>query len=478
MKTKTCQQNKNQASALVITMCVIAIAVLVLASYLMTVQNQISSVSRSQTWNSAISLAEAGMEEGMAMVNLGSPSIIVDPWAWTNSLSGAGWTISGTNATRTRIVSGSNYYVTSIGFNGTNAPTISSAGVVSYTTIPWVFSDSGMSPFLAVVGLTNTQQQSTTTSTLMGRKIQVSTTLSPLFTAALVCKSNFDMSGKNATVDSFDSSDPTKSTAGQWTALQRQAHGDVGSDSGVVGDINVGNGSIYGSVFTGPGSAQNNVQIGPNGAVGDLGWVTSSTGIEAGHWSGNFNVNMPDVGAPNTSGWSTSLPAAVSGTITLSGANNYVVTSDPGSPLNITGPTVLWIQGSLSLSTITIAATNNAKLILYVGNTSGSATSISWAGNNSINQPGYSANLEIYGLPNLTSIDLHGNAGWNGTIYAPEADFVGGGGGNNNQDCSGAVIVHSIKLNGHWNFHYDEHLRAAGASRGWIATGWKEVPLQ
>jgi hypothetical protein len=344
-----------------------------------------------------------------------------------------------------------------------------------------VFSAARGHSFLAQVGSQGTTASATTT---MGRKIQVATVLSPVFSAGVVSKTNFDMSGNNCTVDSFDSSNPTYSTLGQWTLAQRKAGGNVATDSAVVNSLNVGNGNIYGSVYTGPGSAQSCVDVGNKGTVGNLAWVNGGNdGIQAGHWFGNFNMNIPDITAPNTTGWSTSLPSPTNGVIMLTNGGSYVVSS-LSTPLVVTAPTVLWVQNSLSLGvTISnrvwvasgVTNTTVGSLILYVGTTSGSGMSLSWSGQGTCNVPGYAANLQIYGLPSLTSVDLHGNSAWIGTLYAPEAAFVGGGGGNNAQDTSGAIVCNSVKLNGHWNFHYDENLAVTGPSRGYIATGWKEV---
>jgi hypothetical protein len=473
MKTNDPKSIRKQGSVLVITMSVIAVAVLVLASYLMIVQSQVAAVTRSQTWNSAISLAEAGMEEGMATVNYGQPSIIANPYAWTNVLSTANWTITSTNASMTRVVSssaiGSNSYTTTITWSGTNAPTVTSVGIVNYSSIPWVFSAARGHSFLAQVGSQGTTASATTT---MGRKIQVATVLSPVFSAGVVSKTNFDMSGNNCTIDSFNSSSTsTNNVGGQYTTAVRAANGNVATDSAVVDSLDIGQGNVYGSVYTGPGTAQTCVEIGHNGTVGNLAWVNGgNSGIQPGHWFGNFNMNIPDVTSPNTTGWSTSLPAASNGVITLNGGS-YVVAS-LSTPLLVKAPTVLWVQNSLSLG---VTMTNTGSLILYVGTTSGSGMSLSWSGQGTCNVPGYASNLQIYGLPSLTSIDLHGNSAWIGCLYAPEAAFTGGGGGNNTQDTSGAIICNSVSLKGHWNFHYDESLAVTGPSRGYIATGWKEV---
>jgi hypothetical protein len=122
-----------------------------------------------------------------------------------------------------------------------------------------------------------------------------------------------------------------------------------------------------------------------------------------------------------------------------------------------------------------IVITNGGSLILYVGNTSGSAVSITDSGSGTLNQPGLSSNLQIYGLPTLTAINLSGNAGFNACIYAPEANLTAGGGGSNTQNTCGAITVNSVSMNGHWGFHFDESLKNFGPNRGWIARNWTEL---
>ena len=274
-------------------------------------------------------------------------------------------------------------------------------------------------------------------------------------------------------VDSFDSSNPLYSTSGQWDVNKRLANGSVGTDGAVANILGIGNGNIYGKVMTGPGSVQSDVNVGSQGAVGDATWNGTKAdqgNIESGYCTGNFNVNIPDVPTPPTG---SALPAANNGVITLNGGT-YTAASDPGTPLLVTAPTTLWVKGSYSPG-VGITITNGGSLVLYVGTATGSGDSMSMAGNGAMNYPGYAQNLQIYGLPSLTGIAFGGNAGFVGTIYAPEAAVTGGGGGNNEQDTSGAIIANSVTMNGHWNFHYDQNLtNSTGPSRGWIAKSWTE----
>ncbi|MDB6068660.1 MAG: hypothetical protein JWR26_4868 [Pedosphaera sp.] len=287
--------------------------------------------------------------------------------------------------------------------------------------------------------------------------------LVPRYGYAIVTTSSINLNGNNCAVDSFDSSNPLYSTNGQYSSMLRKANGDVATDAGLVGDISIGIAHIYGHLYTGPGTALSTVQIGYQvgygyqGAVGDLAWNAAHTGIESNYWSTNFNMSLPDVAAPT--GFGMGLPAATNGHIILPGGN-YTTTVGPTVPLVITGPTTLWVQGSFTPGGITIATSNNAYLVLYVGTTNKNGfDSLTIAGNGPLNQPGYAVNLDIMGLPSLTSVSFSGNAGFVGCIYAPEAALSGSGGGNNTLDTMGSMIVKSVTLHSRCNFHYDEALK-------------------
>lgn len=474
MKTKQIRNQKRKGSVLIVSMCILAIGAVLLASYLTLVETQTNSVSRSQNWNSAMGLTEAGVEEAMALVNSST--------FWTNSLP-SGWSpLSGNQTTLSRVLytngAGSNGFTVTVSISS-GKPSIIAAGYVSYVSEIWGtrtnWSMYGLpQPFIAGAGTTG----SSTTPTVLGRKVQVSTVLSPLFTVAILTKSNFNMKGQNTTVDSFDSSTNLYSSNGLWVQTLRRANGSVATDSSIVGDVNIGNGNIWGHVYTGPGTAQNNVQIGPQGSVGDTNFMSAgNTGIESGFWAGNFNSAIPDVPAPTFAG--NALPAPdTNGNITLTGGQNYTTTASgaPSQPLIISNGVVnLWVKGAFTPNNLIF--TNGGVLNLYIGTSATNGSdSLSLGGNGSVNTPGYSTNLYIWGLPSLTSISLNGNAGFTGGIYAPEAAFKGGGGGSSHvNDTSGAMIVQSVTLNGHWNFHYDEALINFGPPRGWIASGWAEL---
>jgi hypothetical protein len=475
MKIHRNHPNPAQGSVMIITLTVMTILVVLVGSYLVLVQGQSASVARSQNWNSALPVTEAGLEEGLALINKGAPNIITDPWAWTNGITADGWSsfVNGQSSiTRSNISGSGSSYTLTVNITGPT-PVLTCAGSVPLSSVPWVYGSGSFAlaqhPFVAAIGV---QQLAANTGTI-GRKVVIQTVLIPLFSVAVLTRSNFDMNGNGCTVDAFNSTNALYSVLGQYSPLLRMTNGgDIATDSAIVGDINLGNGNIYGHVYTGPGTAQSAVQVGANGAVGSTVWQASNSGIQPGYWSGDFNMAIPDVSTPSFVGQG--LPAPTNGAYQLNGGT-YTTAGSLNAPLNITGPTILWLQNSLSQG-ITIAATNNASLVLYIGTTNtGSPVSVSIGGNGSLNSPGYAKNLQIYGLPSLTSISFHGNGAFAGTIYAPEADMTGGGGGNNNTDTSGSMVVKSVTLNGHWNFHYDQSLKNIGPSRGWVPNAWTEL---
>jgi len=112
----------------------------------------------------------------------------------------------------------------------------------------------------------------------------------------------------------------------------------------------------------------------------------------------------------------------------------------------------------------------SANLKLYV-----SAASASIKGQGVLNYSGTANQFYYYGLPSNTDISIGGNGGFTGVIYAPQAHFHLGGGGNNTQDFVGASITKSVKMNGHFHFHYDESLAGSGPARGFVITSWDEI---
>ncbi|HEU0008648.1 MAG TPA: hypothetical protein VFT34_02420 [Verrucomicrobiae bacterium] len=129
----------------------------------------------------------------------------------------------------------------------------------------------------------------------------------------------------------------------------------------------------------------------------------------------------------------------------------------------------LYVSSTLNLGGLVIA--DGKKFELY-----SDAPSVTLSGNNTANSDGRAGNFLFWGTTNVTSITLNGNAGMSGAYYAPNADLTVNGTGNSTAvDFTGAGIVKSATMNGHFNFHYDEALAKFGPDRGWFITSWNEM---
>ena len=426
-----------RGSALLASLITIGVLSLILASYLSMSQRQTVSVARSQAWNAAIPVAEGGVEEALAQLNRGVG-------AGALNLAVNGWELKpgGGYGPQQRRYLGSSYYDVVIVPGVT--PVIYSTG---YTAAPFG-------------------------STPISRAIRVNTSSNAaLFAVAMVAKDKVDFKGFDTATDSFDSENSNYNTNGRYDPAKARDRGDVASSFGLV---NVGNAKIKGKVQTGPTGSSD---VGSNGSVGSSTWVNDgNTGIEPG-WSANdFNVDFPDVLEPFSSAFS-----PVSGTV--AGTNyNYVLGSDKYLMTSLTlkskeimyinGNAVLYVTGEVLMqgngttsSQIIIAP--GASLSIYVGGASGTFTQV--------NNQGNAKTFSYYGMPANTTVSFGGNAAFIGTIYCPNADFTIGGGGNDVYDFEGSVMARTIKMNGHYNFHFDESLARSGPSFGYVATSWREL---
>ena len=433
-----------------------------LASYLIMVQQQNTSVFRSQAWNSGISVTEAGIEDAFAHLNSDS--------GLDGILDGDGWTNMSGGVYQTSRTMNGGYYVVSIKTGGGSYPIITSEGFSSYTYA----SASMPAPMFAVIGNT------TSSAKYLSRKIQVNTKMDPLLNVAMAAKDTIDFKGNNISTDSFDSTTNTYSTGGLYDVTKRKDNGDVVTDSVVTNSLNLGNANIRGTIRTGPHGLP---KIGSNGTVGDNAWVGGGNlGIQTGHFADDMNVTFPDVKLPNIN----FIPAPIIST-NIGGVNyKYYLTSGNWQIDNFTQG--VYVDGNVNVyvpstgkvqftgqDTLYIAADPpntppNHSMKLFVG-----VDSASIGGQGVVNATGNSANFVYYGLPSNTSFNLAANAAFVGTIYCPNAVFTLGGGGANTYDFVGACVANQIKMNGKFNFHYDENLRRIGLNRGYVATKWTEL---
>ena len=267
MKTPVASQRTETGSVLLICLLTAAILGITLASYLTLTMTQHVSVMRSQTWNASMAVAEAGVEDALAMINQNAGDFELLS-TWTNSISANHWTDLGAGVYYVRRYLdwgnwGNNYYDVYV-TNVANAPCINVIG-----TVMWNYSyASAPLPGFAAVGVGGASPLAA-----ISRRLRVRTKMDPLFSVAMAAIYQIDLSGNNVATDSFDSGDPLYCNDGLYPygqlSKQKDA-GDVVTDHTIINSLDVGNANIKGQVKTGPGGT---ISIGPNGSVGDKAWV-------------------------------------------------------------------------------------------------------------------------------------------------------------------------------------------------------------
>lgn len=277
-------------------------------------------------------------------------------------------------------------------------------------------------------------------------------TKSPFHRPILMDK-EFTMSG--GWVDSFDSADPLKSTAGLYDILKRQWNGHVGIND-TQGSSDFGGAFVYGDVaYSGPA---------PTGATNVQGTITAP-----------FSDPVLPVLAPV---WATfnPTPAVIGTTMTLSGGTEAAPARYQVSSVTVSGGKVLTIA--------THAAGEESYIEIWVtGNftTSGSGYilqqpgvhvtyhiegDVTVSGSSFNNQSNVAANNIMNVITPAVGVNqkviVSGGGTFIGAINAPGAAFTTSGGAN----FSGAIIGKTMSITGGGSVHYDEALMRVPGSAG------------
>src|SRR3954471_1694754 len=226
MKTFSAVRRGDRGNVLFSVIAISGIIGLALATNLTLTNNQTRLVARSQSWNAALAVAEAGVEESLTHLykDYGT-NMAFNGWAAGSS----GYSKSNavdTTSTNTlpagkTLESLNGYYISSISSN-----------------LPYVITCTGYYPLH-------------TTSSYLSRTVQVTTRNLGVFFGALVVKDQIDLNGNNVMTDSYDSTNPAKSTNGKYDVTKAGDKGDVASLNGLSDTLAIGNANIWGHVMTG-----------------------------------------------------------------------------------------------------------------------------------------------------------------------------------------------------------------------------------
>jgi hypothetical protein len=284
------------------------------------------------------------------------------------------------------------------------------------------------------------------------------------FDQAIMSVGVVDLTNQNIVVDSYDSSDPTKSTNGLYDPAKRQENGDIATDGQL---IEAGNAQIYGDVATNAGTVSGAANI---------------TGIER----TDFYQEPIPIGAPS---WADSSSASITGTTTINAnaTKGSVASRYTFSSISLSGNKTLTLAGNANGSQTYIeiyvigdmSVTGTGQIVVQPGVTA----TIYFAGNvdisgngvlNSNNQPG---DLTLYGIQPPTNSSEHvsigGNSQISASIYAPGHDVTVNGSGSNGH-VYGSIIGKTVTMTGVSNLHYDEKLSSTGVINNYKIVSWFE----
>ena len=432
---------QTAASALISAAVAASVLTILVAGFVTYMANEYLLNFHSHAWTQALHLSEAAIETGFAEFNyqyFQGGSGFQSSRGWSGS--GGTYTKSVTDFTdSTGKVLGS--FTVTVSGVGSSSPAIQGVGTASLNRGPATIS----------------------------RAVRVGLATSSRFPAGITSKNRIDLNGNNVYSDSYDSSDPAKSTNGGYDSTKRQPNGDIASDEVLIDSVDIGNAAVYGKVYTGSAGT---VEIGANGSVGNTfvnadRATTVTQGETAGYIRHDFNVDIPDSTLPSdATGWSSL--GSINNNTAINGGDWRVSKVDlAGSDtLTIQGNVRLYITGDTSLSGLAqIIISSNSTLTVYA------AGSMSIHGNGVQNSPGFPTSNQFFGLSSSTAWDIAGNGNWIGTVYAPAAALTIGGNGT----IDGAIVAKSITLTGNANFHYDESLKTAGGAVGYVVSSWQEL---
>ena len=446
-----------QGSVLVVTVLTVFLVALMVAAALKLVGNQNYSVMRTHSWNKAIPVAEAGIEE--AFTHLKDDTDLTAN-SWTQKTN---WVLpDGTTDTVYRkdraFSDGSSYKVM-----------ISKANSVK----PVVYSQASVA---APLGRGN-----------LVRTVKVTSTPRGVFAPGGITVKNSINLGSDFLIDSYDSTDPFKSTGGKYDPAKKQANGNLASISATAGQLMLADSKIFGHLYatatggyTGPGT---------HGMVGDVAFQSNPANqghIQSGYYSNDLNITIPDVAAP-TGYASFPTPTASQMNQTVGdvlyayvlGTGNYQLpagTTLKGKVL-IQGDAVLYIPstGRIQFGSGDVINIDAANASLKMYNASTKDVVMKDVSNSSA----IPSKFTYYGLPSTAGSKLtmtgSGAYAFAGLINAPNQDMVLTGSNGGNQDFVGAIIANNFTMSGHTYMHIDESLLQGGNDAIPVINSYAEI---
>jgi hypothetical protein len=273
-----------------------------------------------------------------------------------------------------------------------------------------------------------------------------------IWVRGLLMKDKIQMSGSSY-IDSFDSSNPLKSTNSLYDQNKRQSHGDVATLNTNGSDL--GSEYVYGNLaYSGSPAVKNTQNV--QGTI-----------------STPFNATIPTVSDPTwSSGSYTTMSLNSTQTLTVTGTSSNHMKIKTSGDLNLSGSNVLtiapkdntttyyvdiWVPGQFQISgSASINQQSGVVVTIYVDN------QIQMSGSSITNGNNIASDLTIIGTGNNQNVQLSGSSNFIGVVEAPNDNIQISG----SSSYSGAFIGNTLQLSGSASVHYDEALNKNGGGGG------------
>ena len=462
-----------------------AMVAFVAGSVFYVISNRYQTSFHSASWQESLLVAESGADTAMAALNA---SLTTPASAWT------GWTPSdsstfpktykgtfpahsGDGNTRMYVAVTVDNTVTDS--NGSAWYRVRSKGTVELPGLkrigyePAVLSSSGTKShknFLRKLSFNTDVTGGALHTPQVSRSVEVlaQPLAASMWARGMVVDKNITMSG-GAYTDSFDSSDSTKSTNGQYDQAKRQKHGDIATNS-------IGNSSDLKDSFV-YGNASSNA-----------GEIKNSSNVQGTVYN-NFSTSVSTVSTPTFSSVDSTVTTInnPSAPVTLTAGTaasptNYKLTtmviSDGTKPVILAAPVAgqesyinIWVTGKMTTSgSGYIKQMPGVHATIYVEG------DVTVSGSAFDNENGYASYLTVYGVtpPNkgTSKYTVSGDGTFIGLVNAPSYDLTVSGNG----DFMGALIMRSANLSGKAGYHFDEALGkvGGGTGQGYKVASWIE----
>lgn len=459
-----------RGSALIVALVIAIIIAISLVSYIRLSNNSLKQAHRSFYSNSAMNLAEVGLEEAIACFNqLDTAATPADAWT--------GWTM---NTTPFNAGSSPNTPYTTKNFTGFTPGPNANASVKVY--VHYYDGTTGVVPVVpaspVIVARSSIMQADG--SPPITKYIEVTLRKRSLFANGLVARENVSWVG-HPSADSWDSDPENDGTHVAYSAALRTANAVVAS---VSGNIGLASGEVWGYTKTGEFGSST------GGSVHPLGTSTDDPTRR----TNDFNATFPNPTVPTPATYNTvssnvtsskTFPGGTDVAITVGGVLTYYYVFNPGIGISLAGPDTLSIQAGKNV----VFLLNNhsgAECISITGNSgfdvnAGSSLNVYTNGNVKIAGKGMAndnnnpASTMFWGTHTSSqTIDISGNGQLTAVVYAPNAIVDLNGGGTSGLMC-GAVVGKTITMNGGTEFHYDDALSRLTTGNPYGISKWREL---